>query len=174
MEDLAKHLPEETNQQVNEQFTEEEVLKLYQRFRSFDDSGDGRIGLNHILKLEPSLTDNPLMSRVLSVFDKGGDGKVSFLEFVSGLARVAHDESSKQKFLFEVYDLNKDGYVSNGDLFRVVRMMSGDNLSPVQLQQLVDRTIRDWDKDMDGRLNFDEFKAAMSHVSLRSQLELDL
>jgi serine/threonine-protein phosphatase 2B regulatory subunit len=111
---------------------------------------------------------------VLSVFDKDGDGKVSFVEYISGLARVAHDESSKQKFLFNVYDLNKDGYVCNGDLYRVVKMMAGDNLSPAQLQQLVDRTIRDWDKDMDGKLNFDEFKAAMSHVSLRSQLELDI
>ena len=173
-EDQAHQLSEETTQQVNEQFTEEEVLKLYQRFRSFDESGDGRIGLEHVLKLEPALAENPLMSRVLSVFDKDGDGKVSFVEFISGLARVAHDESTKLRFLFDVYDLNKDGYVSNGDLFRVVKMMAGDNLSPVQLQQLVDRTIRDWDKDMDGKLNFEDFKAAMSHVSLRSQLELDL
>lgn len=36
-------------------------------------------------------------------------------------------------------------------------MMTGEHLAPVQLQQIVDKTIRDGDKDCDGQLSFNEF-----------------
>ena len=162
------------DESLNQHFTEEEIIRLYSRFRAFDETGDGRIAMSDILRLKPELAENPLMNRVMSVFDRDGDGKVSFVEFITGLARVTHDEASKVQFLFEVYDLNKDGFVSNADLFRVVKMMAGENLSPFQLQQLVDRTIRDCDKDGDGKLNFEEFKAAISHLSLAKQLDVDM
>ena len=41
----------------------------------------------------------------------------------------------------------QDGYISNGDLFQVMKMMVGDNLGDSQLQQLVDRQIVIADKD---------------------------
>jgi len=37
--------------------------------------------------------------------------------------------------------MDKDGFISNGELFTVIKMMAGDNLTNWQLQQLVDRTI---------------------------------
>lgn len=37
--------------------------------------------------------------------------------------------------------MDKDGYISNGELFTVLKMMVGNNLTDLQLQQLVDRTI---------------------------------
>jgi len=95
------------------------------------------------------------MDRVLSIFDKDGDGKISFAEFIQGLSNVSHDKASKAKFLYDVYDLVKDGFVSNSDLFHVVKMMAGDTLSSYQLQQLVDRTMRDCDKKGDGKLSGD-------------------
>jgi serine/threonine-protein phosphatase 2B regulatory subunit len=42
----------------------------------------------------------------------------------------------------------------------MLRLMTGQTLKSQQLQQIVDKTIRDADKDMDGRLSFDEFMAA--------------
>lgn len=58
---------------------------------------------------------------------------------------------------FDLYDLDQDGYISNGELFLVLKMMTGDHLKPAQLQQIVDKTIRDADIDGDGRLSFLEF-----------------
>jgi Ca2+-binding EF-hand superfamily protein len=37
--------------------------------------------------------------------------------------------------------MDKDGFISNGELFTVLKMMVGNNLTDLQLQQLVDRTI---------------------------------
>lgn len=56
-----------------------------------------------------------------------------------------------------MYDFDNDGFISNTDLFRVLKMMVEDNLKDYQLQQLVDKTIIYFDKDDDGKLSFKEF-----------------
>jgi serine/threonine-protein phosphatase 2B regulatory subunit len=58
---------------------------------------------------------------------------------------------------FKIYDIDNDGYISNGELFTVLKGMVGDNLNDVQLQQIVDKTIIDADKDGDGKLSKEEF-----------------
>ncbi|CCJ29039.1 unnamed protein product [Pneumocystis jirovecii] len=53
--------------------------------------------------------------------------------------------------------MDRDGYISNGELFLVLKMMTGNNLKDRQLQQIVDKTIMEADKDKDGKISFDEF-----------------
>lgn len=63
--------------------------------------------------------------------------------------------------------MDRDGYISNGELFQVLKMMVGKNLSDSQLQQIVDKTIVYLDKDSDGRISFEEFKQLVDNrVSL--------
>ena len=67
---------------------------------------------------------------------------------------------------FKIYDIDRDGYISNGELFQVLKMMVGNNLKDGQLQQIVDKTIIYSDKDGDGRISYDEFCAVCtSHHS---------
>ncbi len=35
---------------------------------------------------------------------------------------------------FNIYDLDKDGYISNGELFLCLKIMSGEHLEDTQLQ----------------------------------------
>ena len=44
-----------------------------------------------------------------------------FPEFVIGLAQFAvRDEDEKKlQFLFRIYDMDRDGFISNGELFQV-------------------------------------------------------
>lgn len=58
--------------------------------------------------------------------------------------------------------MDKDGFISNGELFQVLKMMVGSNLKDTQLQQIVDKTIINADKDGDGRISFEEFCAVSS------------
>lgn len=53
--------------------------------------------------------------------------------------------------------MDKDGYISNGELFQVLKMMVGNNLKDTQLQQIVDKTIIHADTDGDGKISFEEF-----------------
>ena len=67
--------------------------------------------------------------------------------------------------IFKVYDIDHDGFIGNGELFQVLKMMAGDNLTDVQLQQIVDKTIVDADKDKDGKLSYDEFAMVIINKS---------
>ena len=69
---------------------------------------------------------------------------------------------------FKIYDIDRDGYISNGELFQVLKMMVGNNLKDGQLQQIVDKTIIYSDKDGDGRISYDEFCAVSNSCSQTS------
>merc|ERR1712093_599919 len=156
------------------QFNERDIKRLYNRFRALDADGNGQLDPSEILGLA-ELTENPLVQRVISIFDVDGNGTVSFIEFLVGLAKLAAGTSEDQKleFAFGIYDVNKDGFISNGDLFAVMKMMVGDNLTEEQLQQLVDRQMVIADMDGDGMLNFEEFKAAVENIGVAEQLSID-
>ncbi|CAK0899300.1 unnamed protein product, partial [Prorocentrum cordatum] len=156
-------------------FSKQDIARLYSRFRSLDADGNGQLDPTEILGVT-ELTENPLVRRVISVFDKDDSGNVSFLEFVLGLAKFTAGASEEEKleFAFAIYDVNKDGFISNGDLFQVMKMMVGDNLGDVQLQQLVDRQLVMADRDGDGKLSFEEFKEAVQNIGIAEQLSVDI
>lgn len=93
--------------------------------------------------------------------------------------RRRHKISSSRKFpyihlvptvAFKVYDMDRDDYISNGELFLVLKMMVGNNLKDGQLQQIVDKTIMEADKDGDGKLSFEEFVQMVSNTVRRSPI----
>lgn len=69
--------------------------------------------------------------------------------------------------------MNEDGYISNGELFKVLKMMVGNNLNDVQLQQLVDRTIIQADEDYDGKISYQEFKKMVKDLDVAAKLTLN-
>lgn len=75
---------------------------------------------------------------MIAIFDEDGGGDVDFQEFVSGLSAFSSKGNKEQKlrFAFKVYDIDRDGYISNGELFIVLKMMVGSNLKDGQLQQV--------------------------------------
>jgi serine/threonine-protein phosphatase 2B regulatory subunit len=58
-------------------------------------------------------------------------------------------------------------------LFTVLKMMVGSNLTDMQLQQLVDRTIIKADLDYDGRISFQEFKNMVKDLDVATKLTLN-
>ena len=75
---------------------------------------------------------------MIEIFDEDGGGDVDFQEFVSGLSAFSAkgNKEEKLKFAFKVYDIDRDGFISNGELFIVLKMMVGSNLKDNQLQQV--------------------------------------
>lgn len=71
------------NTEFPSQFTEKEIQKLYARFKQIDEDNSGDLDPEEIFNV-PELNQNPLVKRVISIFDKNKDGKISFSEFLSG------------------------------------------------------------------------------------------
>lgn len=155
-------------------FSPEEVQRLEKRFRKLDEDRSGSISIGEFVSI-PELKENPLVKRLVEVFDSDQDGEVDFKEFVTGLAQFkgGDNEDRRLQFLFRIYDLDSDGYISNGELFQVLKMMTGSNLKDQQLQQIVDKTINYLDKDADGKIGFEEFKALVKSRSTAAKLNLE-
>ena len=122
---------------------------------------------------------------MIAIFDEDGGGSVDFREFILGLSAFSSkgNKEEKLRFAFKVYDIDRDGFISNGELFIVLKMMVGSNLKDTQLQQIVDKTIMEADKDLDGKISFQEFERmvemnsgdlTMSSKSLRCSVRRDL
>jgi serine/threonine-protein phosphatase 2B regulatory subunit len=164
-----------TTQDNQIDFDKNELKILYKNFVKLDIDKSGTIEPSEFFNV-PELKDNPIVQRIISVFDKNGDGKISFYEFVIGLSTLSsgHSTEDKIKFAFEIYDMNEDGFISNGDLFACLKLLVGDNLTDIQIQQLVDRTIIQADKDLDGKLSFDEFKTFISDLKMEDLFSMNL
>lgn len=149
-------LPEDENVYV---FSKEEMKILYENFIELDQDQSAFIEPEEFFEVD-EIKENPIVKRVVSVFDKDQDGKISFFEFVMGLSSLtdySYNRLEKLKFAFQVYDANGDGFISNGDLFSSLKLFTGENLNDIQIQQVVDRTMLFVDKDLDGKISFDEF-----------------
>jgi serine/threonine-protein phosphatase 2B regulatory subunit len=111
---------------------------------------------------------------MIAIFDEDGGGDVDFQEFVTGLSAFSSkgNKDEKLRFAFKVYDIDRDGYISNGELFIVLKMMVGNNLKDVQLQQIVDKTIMEADKDQDGKISFEEFKNVVENTDISLSMTL--
>jgi len=59
----------------------------------------------------------------------GTDMLLNSLEFVTFIDLA--------NFASRIYDMDNDGFISNGELFQVLKMMVGSNLKDTQLQQVI-------------------------------------
>lgn len=134
---------------------------------------------------------------MIAIFDEDGGGDVDFQEFVSGLSAFSSkgNKEEKLRFAFKVYDIDRDGYISNGELFIVLKMMVGSNLKDQQLQQvcrdnrrtsvswvhhadnklylqIVDKTIMEADLDRDGKISFEEFTKMVENTDVSMSMTL--
>ncbi|KAH9007152.1 calcium/calmodulin-dependent protein phosphatase [Lactarius hatsudake] len=150
-------------------FNANELERLKKRFMKLDSDGSGSIDRNEFLQI-PQIANNPLASRMIAIFDEDGGGTVDFQEFVGGLSafssRGGRDE--KLRFAFKVYDMDRDGFISNGELFLVLKMMVGQ-----QFKEIVDKTIMEADKDGDGKLSFEEFTQMVANTDIVKQMTLE-
>ncbi|KAI8633166.1 calcineurin, beta subunit [Xylariaceae sp. FL1651] len=155
-------------------FDREEVERLKKRFMKLDKDQSGTIERDEFLSL-PQISSNPLATRLIANFDEDGGGDVDFQEFVSGLSAFSSKGNKEQKlqFAFKVYDIDRDGYISNGELFIVLKMMVGSNLKDQQLQQIVDKTIMEADLDKDGKISFEEFTKMVENTDVSMSMTLD-
>ncbi|XP_029129917.1 calcineurin B-like protein 10 isoform X4 [Cajanus cajan] len=124
----------------------------------------------HVLfkRLSSTLIDDGLIHKVFDVFDRKRNGVIEFDEFVLALS-VFHpcapiDE--KIDFAFKLYDLRQTGFIEPEEVKQMVVaiLMEYDmNLPEDLLEAIVDKTIVDVDKDNDGKISKEDWKAFGYH-----------
>ena len=150
-EEDVKQMMETTN------FTESELRRLFRRFKKLDTKSKESLVDEYDDLTE--LTSNPVLQRLLEIFNRYENEEVQFSQFVATLSTLSDkgSQEAKLRFAFQIYDVDGDGYISNGELFKVLKMIIGNSFTDEQLQQVVDKTIIEADKDRDGKISYDEF-----------------
>ena len=67
----------------------------------FFQDNSGSLSVEEFMTL-PELQQNPLVQRVIDIFDEDGNGEVDFKEFIQGVSQfsVKGDKTSKLRFAF--------------------------------------------------------------------------
>lgn len=101
-----------------------------------------KIRKKDILKV-PSIKENPVTQLLLNKYTI--NGKFDFFLMIEELKTLVmeNDLKSKLQFLFNIYDIDNDGYISRLDLFNIVKMFADDNLTNKNIQNIVDRCFLD-------------------------------
>jgi serine/threonine-protein phosphatase 2B regulatory subunit len=76
----------------------EEIRKLGKRFKKMDLDGSGSLSTQEFMNI-PDLHQNPIVQRVIDIFDTDGNGEVDFKEFLDALSQfsVKGDKEAKLK-----------------------------------------------------------------------------
>mmetsp|Transcript_10869 Transcript_10869/g.19033 ORF Transcript_10869/g.19033 Transcript_10869/m.19033 type:complete len:187 (-) Transcript_10869:337-897(-) len=162
-------------------FTEEDVKKLYGHFRSISGSiaDDGLIDkaeFRQALGLPGSL----FVDRMFALFDENGDNHINFQEFLVGLSVFCPKGSleEKLKFSFKIYDFDGDGQISRDELMKMLEASLIENhlnLTPEQINDLVDATFGEADSDGDGKIDFEEYrKMVMKHPMMIRNMTIEI
>lgn len=151
--------------------TPEEVQHLYGRFQKLDRGERGKLSVDSLMMI-PELAMNPLAERIAALFEDANFRQ--FVELLSVFGANA-DPALKRGFLFRVYDIDGDGFVSKEDLKAVMRMLLGEeSVSEAQLGKLVESVVEHADTDGDGRISREEFAGAVDVAHVKRHCTLSL
>jgi len=157
-------------------FDADEIRRLEKRFRKLDTNGSGSLTPDELTSL-PALKQNPLVKRVVETFDTDGNGELDFQEFIQGLsifsAKSGASREDKLKFVFKIYDIDGDGFLSNADLVKAVQIMVGRNLKDKQLQQVVDKIFQWNERASSDLISFEDFCAMVGNADSKHKLSFD-
>ncbi|NXH59198.1 EFCB1 protein, partial [Rhabdornis inornatus] len=130
------------------------------------------------------MTDDVVLDRVFSIFDRDNDGSITVVEWVEGLGVLLRGTlEEKMKFCFTIYDLNGDGYISKEEMFQMLKnsllIQPADEEPDEGVKDLVEIALKKmaiilcWsvpfllqDHDHDGKLSFTDFEKTVRDENL--------
>ncbi|CAG9464146.1 unnamed protein product [Pedinophyceae sp. YPF-701] len=120
-------------------FSQSEILSLYARFKKLDMKSKGYLSKDEIEKI-PEVSINPLSQRLVNLF-----AGVNFKEYARLLSAFSAKASRQAKiaFMFQVYDVDRDGWVGREDLVIMLEMMTGSHMSKDEVNAVAEKVLRD-------------------------------
>eukprot|EP01112_Ceratiomyxa_fruticulosa_P013124 TRINITY_DN3673_c0_g3_i1.p1 TRINITY_DN3673_c0_g3~~TRINITY_DN3673_c0_g3_i1.p1 ORF type:complete len:222 (+),score=37.58 TRINITY_DN3673_c0_g3_i1:63-668(+) len=162
-------------------FTEEEVFKLFEHFKSISASieSDGVIDMNEFQEAL-GLRNSVFAQRIFQIFDINRDNVVNFKEFVCGLSVFCTKGTVDEKltFSFKLYDADGDGYISKEELYGMLKASLFDNIMLAMPEQhmraLVDQTFTEADENHDGFISLEEYRSlVMRHPTILNNFTIN-
>ncbi|XP_024369922.1 calmodulin-like protein 3 [Physcomitrium patens] len=165
------------NTKMSQDLTASAVKDLEDVFKMLDRNGDGKISkteLGAVLGSLGEILTDPELEQMIREVDVDGDGGIDLQEFIKLNAECvdakrltaegeadSHIEEALQS-AFNVFDSDNDGFISAGELHRVLSSLGDDNISLDDCRYMISCV----DADGDQLVDFKEFRKLMNgHVT---------
>ncbi|XP_076848405.1 Kv channel-interacting protein 4 [Brachyhypopomus gauderio] len=164
---VEHHRPEDPERLCSQShFTKKELHVLYRGFKTECPSGIVNEDTFKSIYAQFFPGDSSKYAHfIFKAFDTDQNGTITFDKYARGLSvllRGSADE--KLNWTFNLYDLNKDGYITNEemlDIMKAIYDMRGDCFQPGLKEELpqqhVDIFFQKMDRNQDGVVTVDEF-----------------
>ncbi|KAL8134805.1 calcium and calcium/calmodulin-dependent serine/threonine-protein kinase-like [Apium graveolens] len=109
----------------------------------------------------------PLAPRIFDLFDNNRDGTVDMREIVCGFSSLRNSQGDDAlRLCFQMYDTDGSGCISKDEVASMLRALP-DECLPVDITEpgKLDEIFDVMDANSDGKVTFEEFKAAMKRDS---------
>ncbi|CAK7325122.1 unnamed protein product [Dovyalis caffra] len=148
---------------------EDEIEKLRIHFSKLCAKGDNATlsEFEEVLKAMNMSSLIPMAPRIFDLFDNNRDGTVDMREILCGFSSLRNSQGDDAlRLCFQMYDTDRSGCITKEEVASMLRALPEDCLpaditEPGKLDEIFDRM----DANSDGKVTFDEFKAAMQRDS---------
>ncbi|KAM1018489.1 hypothetical protein ACFX13_040714 [Malus domestica] len=147
----------------------DEIKNLSSHFKKICVKGDNATlsEFEEVLKAMKMSSLMPLAPRIFDLFDNNRDGTIDMREILCGFSNLKNSQGDDAlRLCFQMYDTDRSGCISKEEVASMLRALPDDCLpaditEPGKLDEIFDRM----DANSDGKVTFDEFKAAMQRDS---------
>ena len=146
----------------------EEIWECQKLFNIFDVNNDGRISFSDFFgqmeKLSGETMDKTEAQKLFHIIDTNKSNYIEQEEFVkAGVDKTIFLEEKMLKLAFNFFDITNDGSISFEDIIELFRD-STDMDKDKEAKDEYEKIIKSFDKNNDGKLNFEGFSAFMKAV----------
>ena len=86
--------------------TKDQIDRLFKRFQKLDTDGSGGITKEELMEV-PEISMNPLLDRLIQIFDVDGTNDIDFEEFVTALSVFSEGSTRDEKTRCEFIVINR-------------------------------------------------------------------
>lgn len=160
---------------TNQLVTEKEEVQLQEIFSQMDTNGDGVLSRQEFMEGFQMFKERfgemfrPTdIEEIVKKIDIDGDGSIDWKEFIAAatdLRSIAKETTLRQAF--DLFDIDKNGEITKKELQRVLGGVVGE-----YNDNQFDELIKEYDKNNDGQINFEEFRQMIMALSKSKKIEM--
>ncbi|KAK9048455.1 hypothetical protein SSX86_032580 [Deinandra increscens subsp. villosa] len=148
---------------------QEELQNLRNHFKTLCADGENaRLSeFQEVLKAMKMTSLLPVAGRIFDLFDNNRDGTVDMREILCGFSSLRNLKGDDAlRLCFQMYDADGSGCISKEEVASMIRALPDEFVSmDISEAGKLDEIFDHMDANSDGRVTFDEFKAAMQKDS---------
>ena len=134
-----------------------DIKKIHKKFVALDKEKKGYVTINDLVEI-PEIEQNPLRFHIGQYLSNGNkNDAIGFEAFLKLIDMFKNKKTESQnKFMFNLFDFDKDGKISSEDMLVNFKLLLGNSLSEENLKEIVEKTIIEYSNDQKF-ITYDDF-----------------